>query len=230
MLLPYPLEDKEVICEISTGVESDGDGEGGRAYQMLRPEIMNGSRPAEHLHINHLTRTPLFFPKKFIIYYHIFSNLWLVSTIPFNKLHKFERIFTPSLRIIAMLRGVALLGGTPPEVLATLPREEELPLTDRQDRVGIKEVAQIAVPREHIQQWTVRWFFHKSSQMRLVVSQQETIKSTDKFNMWLPNWMFVSPGLTAPSSRSHPSERPAVVGFQTCFCWEMIQFSPNKIN
>ena len=56
------------------------------------------------------------------------------------------------------------------------------------------------------------------------------IKSTDKFNMWLPNWMFVSPGLTAPSSRSHPSERPAVVGFQTCFCLEMIQFSPNKIN
>lgn len=47
-----------------------------------------------------------------------------------------------------MLRGVALLGGTPPEVLATLPREEELPLTDRQDRVGIHEVAQIAV-REH---------------------------------------------------------------------------------
>jgi len=56
-----------------------------------------------------------------------------------------------------MLRGVALLGGTPPEVLATLPREEELPLTDRQDRVGINEVAQIA------KQWTVRWFFHKSS-------------------------------------------------------------------
>jgi len=75
MLLPYPLEDKEVICEISTGVESDGDGEGGRAYPMLRPEIINGSRPAEHLHINHLTRTPLCFSKKSLLLPDVFQSM-----------------------------------------------------------------------------------------------------------------------------------------------------------
>ena len=97
----------------------------------------------------------MFFKKQFIITRCFPIYGWFQ---PFPLTNFIRRTnFTPSLRIIAMLRGVALLGGTPPEVLATLPREEELPLTDRQDRVGINEVAQIA------KQWTVRWFFHKSS-------------------------------------------------------------------
>lgn len=107
---------------------------------------------------------PHYFFKKSLLWPYFFQPMVHGWFQPFPLTSYVERIFTPSLRIMAMLRGVALLGGTPPEVLATLPREEELPLTDRQDRsrVRIKEVAQIAVPSTP-KQWTVRWFFHKSS-------------------------------------------------------------------
>ena len=163
------------------------------------------------------------FQKK-VYYYQMFSNLWLVSAIPFNKLHtsnEFHTLFTHHSH--AAWRGfVGWHASRSPRNTST---RRGATIDGSAGQGG--------------NQWGGANC--KAMDSPLVFSQVilnetccfttgATNKAQTSFNMWLPNWMFVSPGLTAPSSRSHPSERPTVVGFQTCFCWEMIQFSPNKSN